>query len=620
MSPPLKLRANQIFIVTVILLLAATMRIWNIDKESFWADEGWSMILSKGPTLPDVVRTMADDQHPPLYFVLLHYWIDLTGNSEVTTRLLSAFWSLIGVALAYRLGVEVFPQKGRTAGMLAALMLALADNDIMLAQEARHYTQMAMLAILSTLFYFRYLWRPTRGNGIGWLLSSVALMYTHYLGAFILGIQLIHILIFGNGRCRDLLVRWGAMVLAWLPWAVVFIGQSMWRYTRPMIYRSSMPNSPETFALVRGDLFGAHFGLTFGLMLLGMAYVTYRPNLRWTWRPLRPTVYLALWFALPILVIVAVNTRYEILTPRNFLLIAPAIAVLIGHGLTNLDRTARTFLLAVLAFVGVTTVDSYFVKPPWRQVARDILDHRIDGESVLMDVWVDDFALRYHIGRDLHVDPATLPLVSIPEWREKYREIFEAALLQYLSDKESFWFAYWGDSQNPFLKFLTDHGFTRTAAQRETHLQTNEIVVYRYDRVLEGVIARFGDLFELKQRQIQKYSKGGQTELRVSLLWKALKQTPLDYSVSVFLLASDGRLITQHDAAPFAGRPPTSTWQPGDIRFDHHRLTLPATLSPGRYDIAVKVYWYGDAKPLPVASAPTSVPAEYVVIGSMELP
>src|SRR5260221_2097262 len=141
---------SWVLLVALIIGLAFTIRVWNLTKESFWADEGWTMLLAKGPTIPDVVQTMANDQHPPLYFVLMHIWIDLAGNSEFTTRFLSLAWSVLGVALIYRLGTDLF---SRGAGAAAALMLALADNDTFLAQDARHYTQMATLATCLTFFF-----------------------------------------------------------------------------------------------------------------------------------------------------------------------------------------------------------------------------------------------------------------------------------------------------------------------------------------------------------------------------------------------------------------------------------------------------------------------------------
>src|SRR5260221_13849769 len=92
-----------VLLIACIIWLAFLIRVWNLTKESFWADEGWTMLLAKGPTIPDVVQTMANDQHPTLYFILMHLWIDLAGNSEFTTRFLSLEWSVLGVALIYLL-------------------------------------------------------------------------------------------------------------------------------------------------------------------------------------------------------------------------------------------------------------------------------------------------------------------------------------------------------------------------------------------------------------------------------------------------------------------------------------------------------------------------------------
>ncbi len=608
-------RFATLALMAVLLLGAMILRVWSINKESFWADEGWTMVLSRGPSLSDVVTTMANDQPPPLYFALFHYWTLLAGNSEFVARLFSAFWSLLGVALIYRLGRDLF---NPAAGIFGALILALADNDIMMAQETRHYTQMATLAVLSAVFYFRYLRHSRRIDGIGWLLSSIALMYTHYLGAFILLVQLLHILICARPlrRLLDLLFRWVLIGVGWLPWALVFINQSLVRYTRPILFRSSLPNTPETFVTVRGDLFGAHFGLMFGLLLLGLLYVRYRdgfPIVRI--RPIAPTIYLLLWFALPILLIVLINTRYEILTPRNFLLITPVIALLIGHGLTNLDRTARTFLVIVIVVVNLTTVDAYFIKPPWRQVAKDILDYRLADEPVLMDVWVDDFALRYHIGRDLGIDPVTLPLISIPEWLEKYKDAFYVRLLDYVNSKNAVWMADWSKDEDGVLQLLQSHGFVRTATQIETHLETNLIRIYRYDRVpTSSPLAIFADKLALMRTQFDStVARGGR--LPVALWWSVQANLGLDYSTSVFLLDSNGVLVAQHDGSSLDGKSPMHEWQAGDLRFDRPAIPIPANLPPGEYRIGLKVYWYADPKPLLIVGLQN----EYAVLGTVTI-
>ncbi len=609
-------RFAWVIVLAGIIGLAFLVRIWHINTESFWADEGWTMLLSKGPTLSDVVQTMAGDQHPPLYFVLMHYWIDLAGNSEFTTRFLSLMWSVVGVALLYRLGADCFSPG---AGAIGALMLALADNDTYLAQDARHYTEMAALATCSTLFYLRYLRRPTRTNGILWLLSSVALIYTHYLGAFILLVQLIHLLIFARpkGRLGDMLIRWAAIGVAWLPWAFVFVNQSLVRYTRPILYQSTWADTPETFAIVRTDLLGTHFGLTAGLLLLGLVYVSYRTGIpRVRWRPVRTTLYMLLWLAVPVITIVVINPVYPILTSRNFLLVTPVIWLLVGHGIMNLDRTARVFVLVVLVLVSLFTVSAYFVKPPWRQVALDILNYRATNEPVIMDVWTDDFALRYHIGRDLGVDPATLPLVSVPQWQEAYRAQFYPMLQNYLKDKNSVWLAHWRPDDD-IPNWLATHGFTLTATQTETHLQTNIIYIYRYDRVTnDPPLATFGGSLALLNANVeQQTTKSGAPELQVQLLWKALQKPKVDYSVSVIALDASGRSVGNVDSPPLDGKVDTSTLKAGDVQYDDKTLDLPATLPAGVYSVAVKIYWYVDQKPLPVTTQGQNQPSgEFYVI------
>ena len=50
------------------------------------------------------------------------------------------------------------------------------------------------------------------------------------------------------------------------------------------------------------------------------------------------------------------------------------------------------------------------------------------------------------------------------------------------------------------------------------------------------------------------------------------------------------------------------------MQFDGKTLDLPATLPPGTYNVAVKLYWYVDQKPLTV-DAPGQPSADYYVIG-----
>ena len=91
--------------------------------------------------------------------------------------------------------------------------------------------------------------------------------------------------------------------------------------------------------------------------------------------------------------------------------------------------------------------------------------------------------------------------------------------------------------------------------------------------------------------------------LPVSLLWQANDAIPLDYTVALFLIASDGALVAQQDTFPEYYFAPTSTWRPGALLRDNHGLALPADLAPGEYELWLALYhWETPTERLPITA------------------
>lgn len=607
----------RLFVALVaVLLLGWALRLHALDARSLWADEGWTLVLTEGPGLDDVTRTMAADQHPPLFFVAFRVWRTLTGESELALRYFSVLISVVGVAAIYPLGRGLFSPL---TGLLAALLLALADLPIDLAQEVRHYGLMATLAIVSSVYYVRVWRRPTRARRIGYVLASLALLYTHYLGAFVLLAQGMHFLLFARGRRRvvDGLFLFGAVGLGFLPWLPVILDQNRVRWDDPLYFRNSVPNSIETYRAVRTALLGSHYGLLLALLLLGLVYVVYRQRdgldaARIRLRPLWATAYPALWIVLMVGLTVAINARRQFLTERNFVLIAPAIAVLIAHGLTNLQRVGRVLLISVIVVVSLTTVDARRNYPDWRAVTANVTRYHRATEPVLMDVWVGDFPVRYYVAQQMG---DTTPAISLREWRAQHGAEFLPRMLEYLRSIDAFWLVYWGEA--PMVEYgglIADEGFEQTAALVEDHMG-EPLYSYRYDRAQPDEVARFGELFALNAAAAPERAAPGET-LDVFLWWRASEPVPLDYSVSVVGLDAQGNIVAQHDSSPLEGLSPTSDWPPGALRLDVHRVALPPSLAAGKYDLGVRVYWYGDQQPLEVLQD-GQLPGDRAIIGTV---
>ena len=88
-------------------------------ESGYWIDEGIAVDASHD--FVDIPSTLVMDGSPPLYYLLLHGWMAIFGETEAATRALSLVFALVAVPVAYWAGNAVFD---RHAGVLAAIGIA----------------------------------------------------------------------------------------------------------------------------------------------------------------------------------------------------------------------------------------------------------------------------------------------------------------------------------------------------------------------------------------------------------------------------------------------------------------------------------------------------------------
>jgi hypothetical protein len=154
-------------LLSVLTLVGALLRAWQIGDKSLWIDEAFSVWVARQPLAQGVSWLPRIDQHPPLYYALLHLWLGL-GDGPAAVRLLSALTSTLNIPVLYALGACLL---GRKAGLLAATVLALSPFHVYLAQEARMY---ALLSLAVTLSLWALAWLVSDGRPAARLISGSA--------------------------------------------------------------------------------------------------------------------------------------------------------------------------------------------------------------------------------------------------------------------------------------------------------------------------------------------------------------------------------------------------------------------------------------------------------------
>jgi hypothetical protein len=124
-------------VVICIMLIAGFLRVLLLPSKGFWLDETFSVWLAN-QSVPDMLQWIVKiDQHPPLYYVLLHYWIGRYGDTPYYARLFSVLFGVATIPIIYLIGKRM---SGALVGLAAAVFLALSPFNIFFAQEVRMYT------------------------------------------------------------------------------------------------------------------------------------------------------------------------------------------------------------------------------------------------------------------------------------------------------------------------------------------------------------------------------------------------------------------------------------------------------------------------------------------------
>ena len=209
-------------VIVPFILLAVASRLYQIDFQSIWFDEGWSAFAAVQPTIQAAVE--ADPTNPPLYYVLLNLTTRGFGDSPLGLRLTSMLLGLLTIPLAYQLARRLFNVK---AGLFATALVTVSPPLWWASQEARMYTLLAVLILVMALAWHQLRIRPTRWAWLMLLLAELGVLYAHNTGpAVVLWINSAMLLdwLVRRVRRQPKVLYWlgGQIIvgLLWLPWFV----------------------------------------------------------------------------------------------------------------------------------------------------------------------------------------------------------------------------------------------------------------------------------------------------------------------------------------------------------------------------------------------------------------
>lgn len=218
------------FAIVLLVCWSAYLRTRNIDAP-FWIDEGISVGVAKFPftEIPGALRL---DGNPPVYYLLLHGWLRLFGDSVAAAHSLSTLFAVLTIPGTYLLARRPL---GTGVALGAAALAATLPYLTYFGQETRMYAMVAFLSVLVAGLHLRLFDVGARRVQVALAVVLIVLLYTHTWGVFLVGGSVLAV---GAralqqhdraGRLR--VIRIGFVVhlaaaVAWAPWIPILAKQA----------------------------------------------------------------------------------------------------------------------------------------------------------------------------------------------------------------------------------------------------------------------------------------------------------------------------------------------------------------------------------------------------------
>lgn len=416
-----------IIIVFVIFFL---LRLYRLGYHDFWYDE---------------ISTIGYAQYPwnnwnaPLYYIISHFWINIFGISEFSVRLPSLVFSLSAVIMTFILGKELFCKK---IGFFAALLMGLSPFHLWYAQEARDYSMLLFMGLLSTWLFFNALRKNKLRKWIFFIFISILGIYTNYFYIILFFTQFLYLIIFRRGILK-LNFKWV------LYFAVIFLGFSFYlpRFLSKFFYvwGGFWVPEPEWKSLIitlENFILGYNgscciyfiFDIIIGLIFIRALASAYKH------KEIRGNFLFCIFlFLCPILLIFSFSKIFfSIYLDRGLIVFSPYFYLILALGLTSFRGIIRKIILTVLSAVIITADYGYlsdfmvmpfihhtgvYIKKPVKIIV-DFLLHNVTTQDIIAFTNESTTQSIMFYANDKIGQPYYFfdPLVNEDNWNRPYEE------------------------------------------------------------------------------------------------------------------------------------------------------------------------------------------------------
>ncbi|MCF8277694.1 MAG: DUF6020 family protein [Flavobacteriales bacterium] len=386
-----------------LLALAFGVRILNINETDISGDEPFSLYVAQFDIVT-IIRYLSSGNNPPLYEILLHYYVFYFGNNDLTVRLFPSILNALTVIPIFLTGLRFFNKR---IALIAAGMFIFSTYHIRFSHEIRVYSLFSLFTAWALFYFLSTLSRPSEKlNWVGLVVCNIILLYSHFTAFYVLLVEsILGLIVFRHEYWKRYLVSLMVVCVCYSPYLFTFL-------TRLTDVQNagtwvSKPGIGEIYGGINLMLNQRLNTVSISMsIVLGMALT---PKLFWSQQLNkaffdRSGVSLAIWFCVPYLLMFLCSIYYiPMFIDRYVLYITIPLFLLVAWMIDLVYELSKMKWLGGLLIV-IGSIATVNFNPPNNRQIKAAVDYvatwRDDNTNVYICPDLFDLAFAYHFNRE----------------------------------------------------------------------------------------------------------------------------------------------------------------------------------------------------------------------------
>jgi len=379
-------------------------RFINLSFQSLHCDEAYIILLVRDHSIQDILASMIYDPRPPLYYLILHFWLKLFGSTHLAARSLTALFGCLTIFPVYFLAKKYF---NTAIALLAAALFALSPFNIYCAQMVKEISLYVFFGSSGFLFFTLAL---DKNKFIYWalfVLCSALAIYFHYAAGLLIIAAFVYLILI---RRKYNFVVFRNAIFAFLSICLVYLPGFWFMFKNLLAYSGYIKTFPKVLEAPTAHQLAKYFFYSFSWFIKGegQCWAIYLKERSKDLLNIIPLLFLAVVFINPIflrkikrsfynylpiltalfvpivLEIIAARTKMIYFSPRHIAYVSVFLLIIISASIVESSKFRRAIIIAVLTvFMLVPNIlMNFYQQEPW-QDSLDWLRKRYSSNDII---------------------------------------------------------------------------------------------------------------------------------------------------------------------------------------------------------------------------------------------